>query len=167
MNITIKGIKSFKEQAIKTNGIDFIVGARVYKSSELKRVRKEYLALLDNRAITSLQDQMILETDERVILNLADDLENLSDQKEKALFDFYKKQIVFLKNISLDLDGVDLFIPDTRLAEPVEGLWDSPESCLVVLLDLYFEETSIALLLQQAVTTIVFDASYKEEVIKN
>jgi len=96
-----------------------------------------------------------------------------NDPSMIALDNYVKSEIVYLKNVNLDL--VDeatgksnaLSIQDTRSAKPNDSLWGSADECLVVLLDLYLSSAPWRLSLILAAQKALFNADYSEEAAKN
>lgn len=163
MKIAIKGTKATKEFNISFDSIKLTLGIKVYSVKDLNKIRKEYLQILNTKELSRLEE---LVEAEPTNVNITA-LEEASTKKELDLFNFYRKHIVYLKNISLETDNGDLIIPDTREVQPIVGLWTNSDECLVALLDLYFDSTSLVPLITDAVTTVVFNSSYKEEASKN
>jgi hypothetical protein len=164
MKIAIKGAKASKEFPIKVDGVSLTVGIKVYSVKDLSKIRKEYLGILNTKELNELEDKVALHPENS---SLVEELERLSEAKEAEMTSFYRKHILYIKDAVLETDETDLIVSDTRDSQPIEGLWKDDKECLNVLLDLYFDNTSIAPLLTNAVTTVVFNSSYKEENLKN
>lgn len=95
---------------------------------------------------------------------------NTLDSKE--LNTFIKNEIVFLKQIKLDLadengNAKELAISDTRTVKPNEGLWESADECLAVLLDMYLGSAPYRLSLITALQKALLNNDYSEAEVKN
>lgn len=95
---------------------------------------------------------------------------NINDSPE--LDTFIKEEILYMKGLSVpyqDAEGKDktLRIMDTRKAAKLETLWESPEQCLAVLLDAYFQWSSWRVSFISAVQTALADLDFKEAQRKN
>jgi len=85
---------------------------------------------------------------------------------------FIKNEILYMKNLSVpyqDAEGKEktLRILDTRKAAKLETLWETPEQCLAVLLDAYFQWSSWRVSFITAVQTALADLDFKEAQRKN
>lgn len=123
-----------------------LVGFKRYKSAESQDKTDEYTAIVD-----SVGDHIL---------------------KSQELFNFIKEEIVFIKNISLDLmdetgKKSKLKIKDTREQKTIEGLWTSSEDCLETILDSYFEWDSWKLAFISAVQSSISDIDVTGEIEKN
>lgn len=90
----------------------------------------------------------------------------------KELNTFIKNEIVFLKQIKLDLadengSSKELSIADTRTVKPNEGLWESADECLAVLLDMYLGSAPYRLSLITALQKALLNNDYSEAEVKN
>jgi hypothetical protein len=173
--LTIKDSKPFIEKKVKQkippNTIvswtpqAIIVGVKLYSPEEFNQVKKEFQSISDMSKLTRLGkklDQVIEDislTEEQVEeqkLELQNEIEVLRTYLDKQHIDFHKKQVLFLKNIKLSLDGEDINIPDTREVKPIASLWDTPSECLDALLDIYLEDRFY----KDALITAIFDAVF-------
>lgn len=180
--IQIKTSKPFVERKVQAKSLkeSIIIGVRSYPEKEMAEIRKEYLAnfstvklsrwvkeLEELRENTSLSETVF---DEKVSF-----LENAIAEKNQSFASFQNefchKHIVYIKNASLSLEEngkkTDLLIPDTREVKPIESLWETPEECLVVLLDMYLDSTSYQDSLYSATPSAVFNTDFKGEELKN
>ena len=91
---------------------------------------------------------------------------------QKELNSFIKNEVIYLKGITLELANEDgsfknYPIADTRTAKPYEGLWESPEECLAVLLDMYLSSAPYRLSFITALNKALFNAEYSDGEAKN
>lgn len=98
-----------------------------------------------------------------------DDFEFLTDND---LTNFIKESIVYIKNVSFEAIGEDgksksISISDTRIAKPVETLWDTPEECLSALVDAFLKWASWRVSLISAVQTAMLDLDMSDDAVKN
>lgn len=183
MEIYIKTEKPFvEEKVLAKGGKDYIfVGIRVYNDNELNDLRKSFSdtadviklnkwqqELNDSYANSQLSDE---EIDEKVAA-LEQKIEQTLETQRVKLKNFYKEQITFIKNASLtikDSDGKtsDILVKDSREATPLESLWEGPEDCLAVLLDMYLGSPSFRDSLQKKITSTIFGTSFDEAKTKN
>ena len=124
-----------------------LVGFKRYQTEESAEKTKDYEAIVEQ------PDFSILDCEE--------------------LNDFIKSEILYIKNIALDILDEDtgakkvLKIKDTRAVKKIEGLWDTPEECLDVLLDGYFAWSSWRLSFISAVQTAIVDMDFEAGAVKN
>jgi hypothetical protein len=176
--IAIKSAKPYIEKLVQAKGIkdNIKVGIRVYSDKELKDIRKDYLANFSTVELTRKQAQLdALKSD----ITLSDEdfstkvgvLENAIETLNESILsyqkDFTKSHISYIKNASVAIDSVDTLIPDTREAKPIESLWNTPDECLAVLLDMYLESPFFKDSLSIAVTDAVFKTDIKGEELGN
>jgi len=102
------------------------------------------------------------------------DLSESSDTPDTKRFDnFLRNQIVYIKGFEGETqDSTDgtvkkLSVADTRTVKPIETLWDTPEECLVVLLDNFLECAPIRVSLQTALSQALVNADYSDAETKN
>jgi hypothetical protein len=159
VKIKVKGIQPVKEFSPVVEGrkLATIFGCKIYNSDELGEVRQEYLAIAQDADLEiALAKMSKLEQEgDRTSEDFYSDRANYrsvvdakADSQVKALTDFYKKQIVYIKQASIEVEDEngatkEIRVADTKTATPIESLWASPEECLVVLLDTYFDVPSI------------------------
>lgn len=104
---------------------------------------------------------------------LEDQLEASTNESESTkIEDFIKDNVVYLKNISVDIIDEDekptkLSIPDTRKAKPVVDLWDTEEECLEALLDNFLASAPYKSTLISSMQKALFNTSYEDESVKN
>lgn len=95
------------------------------------------------------------------------------EQADLALKSFISNEIVYLKDIQnltlQDESGkeIELKVADTRTAKPNEPLWGTPEECLSVLVDLYFDSTPYRGSLIEAQQRALANVDIKDGEIKN
>lgn len=92
--------------------------------------------------------------------------------KSPELDDFIKSEVMYMKGLSVpyqDTEGNEktIRVMDTRKAAKLETLWDTPEQCLAVLLDAYFQWSSWRVSFISAVQTALADLDFKEAQRKN
>jgi hypothetical protein len=180
--ITIKAQKAFTEVKVQAEGIkdNILIGVKVYSRSELKQVRKDFTSLLKGSKIQRwLKELEIAQADlelsedavDAKVLELTNLIDATADAQEVGLDTFYKKHILYIKNATLTVTELeatkDLLIADTRNVTPLESLWDTPDECLVVLLDMYLENQSFRDSLQKAISDTVFNLVKGDEKLKN
>lgn len=108
----------------------------------------------------------ILKTDEK------DEQGNPVAPDSKEVNDFLKGEIVYLKQLKLDLvddagNTKELAIADTRTVKPNEGLWESADECLAVLLDMYLSSAPYRLSLITSMYKALFNGDYSDAEAKN
>ena len=112
------------------------------------------------------------------IAELQDIWKELSESSDttpdtKKFDKFLRDQIVYIKGFegetqdSTDGSVKKLSVTDTRTVKPIETLWDTPEECLVVLLDGFLECAPIRVSLQNALTKALVNTDYSEAETKN
>ena len=94
-----------------------------------------------------------------------------SSMESKELNSFIKNEIVFLKQLKLDLaddngSSKELAITDTRTVKPNEGLWESADECLAVLLDMYLSSAPYRLSLITALQKALLNNDYSEAEVR-
>lgn len=120
---------------------------------------KRYETITAQEKLTTLQDL------------LADAQAN--NLNSSSLDKFIKEEIVYIKQAKLELyDEVskatkDLLIQDTRTAKPNDGLWETSEQCLDVLLDLYLSSAPWRLSLILMGQKALLNNDYSEAEVKN
>lgn len=155
MAITLKFQKPSLEKKLvfEGYGASITVGIRAYSSKEAKEVQKKLSTYLSSDQIdkqsAELEDFLASgnKLEDSFYVEKADRQEKLSaliEQREQQFESFYKGQVVYLKYATLVIDGKDVSIPDTQVAEKFASLdgsvsWESPAECLVALLDAYFD----------------------------
>jgi hypothetical protein len=90
----------------------------------------------------------------------------------KELNTFIKNEIVFLKQLKLDLEdengnSKELSVADTRTVKPNESLWETADECLAVLLDMYLGSAPYRLSLITALQKALLNSDYSEAEVKN
>ena len=112
------------------------------------------------------------------IAELQDIWKELSESSDttpdtKKFDKFLRDQIVYIKGFegetqdSTDGSVKKLSVTDTRTVKPIETLWDTPEECLVVLLDMYLGSPLYRDSLYNEVVAAVFGINFKAEELKN
>jgi len=177
MKLKIKSSSPYVEKKVKAaSGPDYIiVGVKAYTEKELEKIRKEFFAIPDKR-VDRLNKQAELLS---VNLDLSeedmeDQLKLVEEEKETLMskvienyLAFYKKHILYLKEVKLSLDDENLNIPDTREVKPIESLWGSPSECLDALLDLYLDDRNFKDSLINATLEGLFGINLNEVRVKN
>lgn len=103
----------------------------------------------------------------------ADEPKVTKEKAEQDLKDFISSEIVYLKDIQnltlQDESGkeIELKVADTRTAKPNEPLWGTPEECLSVLVDLYFDSNPYRGSLIEAQQKALANVDLKDGEIKN
>jgi hypothetical protein len=180
--LSIKSCKPYVEtKANKLGSKEFIkVGIAVYKESERDEIRDKYLSEFSTTLLTrwgyeleelakdtSISEDELEQRTEALERKISLRTKEFGDTKD----DFCRKHIAYLKGVSLDLeeDGkvTELLINDTREAKPVDGLWDTPEECLVVLLDIFLDSVYYRSSLHDVVRDAVFTSDFKGLEAKN
>lgn len=152
VKLRIKNIKPHVEFSPTLNGKkqSVVFGIRIYDADELEAVREQFKDINSNELeLASAKLQKHIENGDKASEEFYNERDNLQNQidslirsQSKANLEFYKSHIAFIKNASLETeeDGVikDIIIADSAKAVKIESLWDTPEECLAVLLDLYF-----------------------------
>lgn len=93
--------------------------------------------------------------------------------KSEELADFIKEEVVYIKDITTETydestgKSSKLKISDTRKATKLDGLWESSDQCLAVLLDSYLSFNSWRLPFVSAVQSAIVDMNFEEERLKN
>ena len=184
--LTIKTAKPYVEKVIQAtlNGKDLreniTVGVKLYSGQDLEDIRKDYLSNVSMAKVLRWQKQLeqlpsnltLSDTDfEEESTRLEGAISTWNANFSKHLMNFCKTHIAYFKNVSLTLttEGkeVDLLIPDSRDAKPIESLWDTPEQALVVLLDMYLGHPAYKDSLTSIVPKLVFSTDYQDSGIKN
>lgn len=85
---------------------------------------------------------------------------------------FIKNEIVYLKQIRLDLvdekgNPKEYNIQDTRSVKPYETLWESPDECLAVLLEMYLASAPYRVSLIASLYKALLNNDYSEAEAKN
>lgn len=182
--LNIKSVPAYKEISVKVDGTKFptTFGIKLYSNSKLEDVKKEFSKIALNSELDKAQAELTeLQTSgdktSDGYYNLRDALRqkisSLQDLVEQRSLEFYKKQILFIKNATLSYekdDGTlqDVTVLDSRTVVELEPLWKTPEECLSVLLDIYLDNSSIGGSLIQEITQYIFNLSIETtEKIKN
>lgn len=99
-------------------------------------------------------------------------LSNTTDKESaEAVSKFIKNEIQFLKSVNIEYEEEGkikkLNIQDTRQVKPLEGLWESPEECLDVLLDSYLGSAPYRLSFIENISKAFVNRDFEEDKIKN
>jgi hypothetical protein len=180
VRIRVKQVKPVKEFSPVYEGKKLltVLGCKVYGKEELAEVRKQFQELVDNSELELAMaklEKLQVEGDKadesyyEVRKELTNRIQQLSESREVAFEDFYKAQIAYIKNGSLEIeleDGTnkDISVGDTRTAQPVESLWDTSDECLAVLLDTYLSTPSLRDSLISNITNIIFSIDTEDRV---
>lgn len=188
LKLAIKTQKAFSEHKVVAEGSkdEIKIVCKVYKAKERAKIGKEFQEIIDDTMVTHWRHQLEnLKTKASTSLAVISDEElrvehdrlinlinNYSDEQNEKLNTFYKTHVIAIKDAKLvveDENGneLDLPIPDTRLAEPVESLWGTSDECLAVLLDTYLDYVPFRDSLQKVITSAVFNLDYKDLEAKN
>jgi len=164
IRLNIKGVKPYLEFSPKIPNVNsnIVFGCKVYSATELVEIRDTYFALASNEklelAFANLQS--LEETADKTNPEYYDKrkelqktISELGKEQTKLSIDFCKNQVLYIKNAVVeDANGKEITIKDTKTVEPIESLWSSPEECLAVLLESFFDT---ALLRDSLITSIV------------
>ena len=176
LRLVVKNQKPFTEITVDAKGIknSIIVGCKVYSHSELKEVRKAFRKSLTSDILEMKVEELEQferdgdKTDSSFYITreaMNAEIEELTDEQTKELINFYKSQVTHIKNAVLELeDGdkvIDIVVPDSRTAKPVEGIWSTPEECLAVLLDTYLDHVPFRESLTAKISAAVFNLETK------
>lgn len=182
--IVSKTSKAFKEVPAAIAGVKnpIILGIKLYGKKDKDALQEEYKKVSVSVPLEKAQAELEVflkegdkTTDEFYSLreSMLENITKLSEEYVAGITEFYKKQVLFLKNVAItvaDDKGVEsiLAIADTRVVEPVESLWVDSNECLAVLLDYYFEEEAYKDSLPGIISSTVFNYTIKkEEKLKN
>lgn len=182
VRLKVKHVKPYKEISPEVGGkkIPTVFGCKVYEASELQEVRKQFQDLMSNPDLELVlaKLQKLEETGDKADESFYEQraelrslIDSYSDLKEVETLEFYKRQILFIKHASLELEDADgkskdLSIADSRTVAPVESLWETPDECLAVLLDTYLSVPSLRDSLIDKITNIILNINIEEK-IKN
>lgn len=180
--VYIKSQKPSVEVKVQADGSkDFIlVGIRVYKNSELDKIRKEFtdttkqikIARYEKQLAALFEDDSLTDTEiEEKVAELNEKIHTTLNEQRDWFLNFYKEQILYIKNATLTIEEAgevkDLVIADTREAKPIESLWATPDECLAALLGMYLDEPAFRDSLQKSITEAVFNTNFGEAKTKN
>jgi hypothetical protein len=177
VKLNIKYVKPFKEVSPEVDGkkLSTIFGVRLYNATESKVVQKSFKAILANEELERANAKLARHEAEgdkaeeefyTIRKDMQNAIEDLVAAQEVAVHNFYKSQVLFIRNASAeDTSGKDITIADTRTAAPIESLWANEEECLVVLLDSYFNVPSIRDSLISKLLEVIFN--FTEDKAKN
>lgn len=178
VKLNIKHVKAFKEVSPSVDGknLTTVFGVKLYSAAESKAVQKEFKELLANEVLEIANAKLARHEQEG---DKAEDdfytlrkehqasIEKLAAEQEVAIHNFYKSQVLFIRNASAeDSNGKAIVIADSRTANPIESLWSTSDECLVVLLDAYFNVPSIRDSLISKMLEVIFNI-YSDEKGKN
>lgn len=178
VKIRVKSVKPYKEITLDVKNIDAVFGCKVYDSKELKEVRNTFQNLVGNeqaeRLIAQLQE---LETkgdrtseefyEQRNYLRTT--LDNVTESREQETKEFYKSQILYIRNAVIEVEdekgaSKDIRVADTRSVTPVESLWESSDECLAVLLDAYLSIPSLGDSLISKISETILNINLEDKV---
>ena len=168
MKLVIKSVKPFSELTLQVAGIakPIVVGVISHSYEELVKVREAMSEILSSDELdkVSAKLQVLLEKGDRTSdefyenkAALLEEQKSLQSSQEQALLDFYKNQILFLKNIEITIEDKDLVIKDTREVQPIESLWVNEDEALAVLLDTYLDYVPFRDSLFKKLTDAIFN----------
>lgn len=178
VKLHIKQIKPVMEISPLLEGRPLLTkfGVKVYDSDELEQVRAEYTETASRDTLEqALAQLMELEnngdkTTEEFYTQrkqLRTKINEESEHQRKLLEEFYKKQVVYIKNATLtDDEGKEIKVDNTENVKAIESLWETPEECLAVLLDIYFGAPSLKDSLSQKIVETILNLP-TEDKIKN
>lgn len=183
LKLAIKTQKAFSEHKVIAEGSkdQITIVCKVYKNKERAKIGKEFQEIIDDTKVYRWREELhrlklnveLSDTELELELNRLQNLiNNYTDEQNEKLNTFYKTHVLAIKDAKLvveDENGkeLDLPIPDTRLVEPVESLWGTPEECLAVLLDMYLDYVPFRDSLQKVITSAVFNLDFKDLEAKN
>lgn len=184
VRIRVKNVADYKEIQPKHNGKPMAVtfGIRLYESDELRKLRDEYMALVnsDTRDQLLAKFTQLEETGDRTLdefyternrLKAAID-EDVETSREKVM-KFYRRHFLYITKAHVEVEDDEgnvttIAVEDSRTAKPVESLWSTPDECLSILLDTYLAIPAIKdSLLGQLLDTILDTGVIQEEQVKN
>lgn len=180
IRLKVKNVKPYREISPEMDGkkIPVVFGCKVYEASELHDIRKQFQDLVSNPDLELVlaKLQKLEETGDKADESFYDQRSELralvdayANSKEVETLAFYKEQILFIKHASLEIEdeagkSKDLSIADSRTAAPVESLWESPDECLVVLLDTYLSVPSLRDSLIGKITDTILNINVEDKV---
>lgn len=185
--IYVKGVKPVKEVTVKPEGTEdsIIVGFRIYGVKERKKIEapyfravRKFLDLLEGskqlEAITTegVSMETLQATDLDGASKALNELTEAQDTLNELTIKEVKEAIVYLRDVkvtSFDESGLVIFdetVADTRTASKTD-YWETPEECLQVILEAYFDDSQAWL---NALTTAyneVKNLDFKDLQVKN
>jgi len=142
---------------------------------ELKVTAKDASGARDN-LVVGFKRYETVESDKQLKLfqeALQDQIDSIKNEVESTVTeDFIKKNIVYLRNLELELLDEDdkpsrLSVNDTRKAKPVTDLWENPEECLETLLDLLLASAPYKSVLISSLQKALVNVDYEDDTVKN
>ena len=140
---------------------------------ELKVSAKDASGAKDN-FLVGFKRYELKETDAKLktLQEIMEDATSGDSLVQIELDKFIKNEIVYLKQIRLDLvdekgNPKEFTVQDTRSVKPYETLWESPDECLAVLLDLYLASAPYRVSLISSLYKALMNNDYSEAEAKN
>lgn len=182
IKLNLKIVPSSKEVVISLKEFPgpVTIGVKSYANEDLDNIRTEFKNVLTNIDLEKAQANLLKlekigdKTDdsyyaERQALQAI--IEQETEKQIDVLTDFYKRQILYIKNASLnnELDNGTtelISIKDTREVKPVESLWEDEDECLAALLDVYFKYPPFRDSFMKKISQMLFNFSLDDK-IKN
>ena len=181
--VIVRKSSPYAEKKVDVVGIKnpITLGIKLYGKDKRESLESSYEAIGINIALEKANAELeeFIRTGDRTTddfystrKSMQDAIKKLTTKYVSDITEFYKDQVLFIKNASLliEEDGVQrtISIADTRVIEPIESLWNTSEECLAVLLDYYFEEDSYKDSLPSLISSTIFNYPLKkEEKLKN
>ena len=185
--IYVKGVKPIQEVTVKPEGTEdsIVVGFRVYGLKERKKVEAPYfeavskfLGLLEEskqlEAITT--EGVSVETLQATDLDRASQVLKELTEAQATLDELTVKQakdaIIYLKEAKVtDFNETgelifDTTVADTRTASKTD-YWETPEECLQVILEAYFDDSQAWLTALTTAYNEVKNLDFKDLQVKN
>jgi hypothetical protein len=181
VKLVIKNVKDYRLINLEFDGkkLPAELGIKLYDSTRSEEIQEEFKQILQSeelemyRAKAAKWEKEGDKTDEdffKIRKDYQTTIDSLTKEQDKKIKEFYRSQVLFVRNSSVTItengQDKDIIIADSRTATPIESLWATPEECLVVLLDAYFEVPALRDSLTEKVLSVIFN-SYTEEKGKN
>lgn len=147
------------------------LGIKCYDSQEISEIKKQYFSIADNSETLWLQNKInalvadiTIDSEEfnLELNNLKTRLLELEELQDQNFYDFYKSHIVFVKDLKLS-EPIGL-IKDTRLVQPVDDAWDSPEECLDIVSHLLLTKVAFLAAVKEAIRDAIFQVNRQKKV---
>lgn len=109
----------------------------------------------------------------KALQSILEDIQEESNLNSETLNKFIKDEIVYLKTAKLELSDSEtkttkeLLVADTRAAKRVETLWETPDDCLDVLLNLYLASAPYRVSLISSMQKALLNNDYENAEVKN
>ena len=181
VKLAINNVKAYKVINPELDGkkLPAELGITLYNTTESTKLQESFRELLTNEELEMARAKLAKWEDEgdkseedfyKIRKDLRTTVDALVKAQDKLLSDFYRSQVQFIRNTSVTItdkgEEKSIIIADSRTAQPIESLWATPDECLVVLLDAYFEVPALRDSLTSKILDIIFN-NYSEEKGKN